>query len=195
MRLILATAALCALAILAAGPAAAVGVGSAGLSLDASIAGRITSANPLGSSSEALNAAFPLYLTGGTGAGQIDTFYAGVVTIAASGSATLTLQGSLVDQFGNSVSFGHVKAILLVAAAGNANDCQIGPGASTPFAGPWSGTSPLTAVSPGETYLQTKGQGTAAGWAVTSSTDVLKLANSGSGTSVTCDVYIAGTSS
>lgn len=181
----------------AAAPAAAgtVSAGPAGLNLNTSIQGDLTSTNALGTTKEVINSQFPLYLTGGTGAGQIDTFYAAQITIAASGSTTLDLNGSVTDQFGNSVAFLHVKAIMLVAAAGNTNDCQIGPGASNPFAGPWSGTTPLTSVSPGETALWTKGQGSAAGWAVTASTgDIIKLANSSSGTSVTCTVYVAGTS-
>lgn len=180
-------------------PAMAVGVGNLGFNVQASICGSVTNTNPLGSTKEDIacgSSLFPgAYLTGGTGAGQIDTFYAAAVTIAASGTATLDLSGSVTDGFGNSVALLHVKGIMLVAAAGNTNDCQIGPGASNPFAGPWTGTTPLTAVSPGETALWTKGNGSATGWAVVASTgDIIKLANSSSGTSVTCTVYVWGTS-
>jgi hypothetical protein len=170
------------------------GIGPTGLNLNASLQADVTGSTALGSAKQVINSQWPLYLTGGTAAGQVDTVYTGTVTVAASSSTTVTLQGSVTDAFGNTLTFAHVKAILLTAAAGNTNDCQIGPGASNPFAGPWSGTTPLTAVSPGETLLITKGQGTAAGWAVTSSTDVVKLANSSSGTSVSCTLVIVGTS-
>lgn len=169
--------------------------GPTGFNVNAVVQGDVINANALGNARQVINASFPLQLSGGTGAGQMDTFYAAQVTIAASGSATLDLNGSVTDAFGNTVNLLHVKFIMLVAAAGNTNDCQIGPGASNPFAGPWSGTTPLTSVSPGESMLITKGQGSAVGWPVTASAgDIIKLANSSSGTSVTCTVYVGGTS-
>ncbi|HEY1750326.1 MAG TPA: hypothetical protein VGG29_03630 [Caulobacteraceae bacterium] len=175
--------------------AGTIGVGPTGLNLNAGLQGDVTNTDALGSSKRVFNSTFPLSLTGGTNAGQVDTFYAVQVTIAASSTSTIDLNGSAIDGFGNTVSFLHVKFILLAASAGNTNDCQIGPGATNPFAGPWSGTTPLTAVSPGETLLITKGQGSSAGWAVTAATgDIIKLANSSSGSSVTCTVYLAGTS-
>ena len=117
-------------------------------------------------------------------------------TIAASGSLTLGLNGGgLVDAFGSAIALLHVKAILLVASAGNVNDVQIGPGATNAFNGPFSGTTPAIAVSPGETLLLTKGTGSAVGWAVTPSTGMnLKLANSGAGTGVTFSLVVLGTS-
>lgn len=187
-----------ALALLSCGlasPAMAVGVGGNGLNLTGHLQGTITQSSALGSTQQVLDLPFvALQFQSGTAGGEIDTFWAGSETIAASGSSTLTLQGSLTDAFSNSVSFGHVKMLLVTCASANTNSFQIGPGASNPFAGPWTGTTPLTAVGPGETMLITNGSGSNAGWAVTSSTDVIKIANSSSGTSVTCDVVIAGTS-
>lgn len=171
------------------------GVGPAGLNITAGISGRITNTNVLGSLGEDINVSALLQLLGGTGAGQIDTVYSAQTTIAASGSSTIDLNGAVNDVFGNSIAFLHVKAIVVIAAAGNTNDFQIGPGASNPFNGPWSGTTPLHAVSPGEMFVATKGQGSSLGWAVVAATgDIIKIANSSSGTSVTANIYIFGTS-
>jgi hypothetical protein len=175
-------------------PAMADGIGPLGLNLNASLQADVIGTSPLGSLHQNINSQFPLYLTGGTGPGQVDTVYTGTVTIAASGSTTITLQGSVTDAFGTTLTFQHVKAILLTAASGNSNDCVFGPGASSGFTGPFSGTTPAVAVSPGETYLQTKGQASQVGWPVTGSTDVIKIANSGSGSSVSCSIVVVGTS-
>lgn len=195
MKSIVAGLAALALTLAGVAPALAVGVGPTGLNIGSSMLGTIVQTDTFGSTHENLNLQTLEQMTGGTGAGQIDTFYRVALTISASSSTTIDLNGSATDQFGNTVSFLHVKGILVTAASGNTNDCQIGPGASNPFAGPWSGTTPLTAISPGEMMLVTKGAGSAAGWAVVASTgDIIKVANSSSGSSVTCSVLIWGTS-
>jgi hypothetical protein len=175
--------------------AGTVGIGSAGMNITTGLQGRIISTNALGSVGMDVTATTLLQLTGGTGAGQVDTIFVAQRTIAASGTDALDLNGSLTDAFGNSVAFLHVKAILIVAASGNTNDVTVAPGASNPFNGPFAGTTPSVAVSPGETFLITKGSASATGWAVTAATgDILKIANSGAGTSVTYNIYILGTS-
>ena len=179
----------------AVAPAAAIGIGATGMNITSGVTGSITSTNVLGSTKEDINLSTLEQFTGGTGAGQVDTFYAAQITVAASSSTTLALNGSLTDAFGNTVNFLHVKAILIVAASGNTNDVLVQPGASNAFTGPFGGTSPTLAVSPGETFLLTKGGGSAVGWPVVASTGMnLKLANSSSGTGVTFNIYIWGTS-
>lgn len=169
--------------------------GSQGLNISIGLVGRIVNANVLAALGEDFNLQFLEQFLGGTGGGQIDTFYAAQLTVAASSTGTIDLAGTLVDAFGNTATFGHVKGIYVQALAANTNDFQIGPGASNPFNGPWSGTTPLTAISPGEAALWTKGAGSQVGWPVTASTgDIIKTANSSSGTGVTANVAIWGTS-
>ncbi len=167
-----------------------------GLNVQVSLVGSLAAAVGIGNANQAMNVQSLLQLLGGTGAGQIDTVYETTQTIAASGSLTLGLTGGgLVDAFGSAIALLHVKAILLIASAANVNDVQIGPGGANPFNGPFSGTTPAVAVSPGETLLLTKGSGSAVGWVVTPTTGMnLKLANSGAGTGVTFSLVILGTS-
>jgi hypothetical protein len=177
-------------------PAFATGVGATGLNLQACLSGDITNTSAISpgvSANQHLNLCQALQLTGGTSAGQVDTTYLVSEQISASSSVTLNLT-SLTDGFGNAISFGHVKAMFLWASSGNTNDCVIGA-ATNPFLGPWAGTTPTQAVSPGEQAVWTKGQASGIGWVVTPSTGMnLKLANSSSGTSVTCNLVILGTS-
>jgi hypothetical protein len=168
------------------------------LNLQLSLVGSVAGSPPIAGSTslaESVNLQQLLQLLPGTGGGQADTVYQTTGTIAASGTATVDLNGSVTDVFGATVNLLHVKAIILLAAAGNTNDVQIGPGAANPFTGPFGGTTPYVAVSPGEMFMITKGSGAAAGWGVTASTaDILKLANSGGGSSVTYTLVVIGTS-
>ena len=171
---------------------------SPSLNLALSLTGSISATAPISGStslSESVNVQSLLQLLGGTGAGQADTVYQATRTIAASSTDTLDLNGVLTDAFGGTVAFLHVKAIVLLAASGNTNDVTIAPGASNAFNGPFSGTTPAVAVSPGEMFLITQGSGSAVGWTVVAATgDQLKLANSGAGTSVTYTLFLIGTS-
>lgn len=131
-------------------------------------------------------------LLSGTTAGKADQFFSDQRTLSASSSENLDLAGGLTDAFGAALTFVKVKAILVKAADANVNDVVIGGAASNAFVGPLGGTTPTVAVKPG---------GWAAffapgdGWTVTASTgDILKMANGGSGSSVTYDIVVIGTS-
>lgn len=170
---------------------------SPNLNLSVSLVGSVGGTNAISgvSTSQAVNLSQLLQILSGTGGGQADTIYELAFNIAASGTLAVDLNGANTDPFGATVNLLHVKAILLLAAAANVNDVTIGPGASNPFSGPFSGTTPAVAVSPGECFLITKGQGTQVGWPVTAATgDILKLANGGAGTAVTGTLIVLGTS-
>jgi hypothetical protein len=110
-------------------------------------------------------------------------------TIAASASENLDLTGVLTDAFGATVANAEVIAIYVKAAAANTNSVIIGNVANG-FVGPLGATGTYT-VLPGDFFLATS----QAGWAVTAATgDLLKIANSAGGTSVTYDVVIIGRS-
>lgn len=127
----------------------------------------------------------------GVSANQADLIYETTGTIAASGTANIDLAGVVTNDFGAILTFVTVKAICLQAAAANTNDVVIGAG-TNPFIGPWGGTTPTSAVRPGGVILLCSPK---VGWTVTPATgDILKLANSGAGTSVSYTLAIVGTS-
>lgn len=133
-----------------------------------------------------------LQLTPGTGTGQADLMYAATRTLTASSTANIDLAGVLSDPLGNVLTFGHVKTILVVASSANVNDVLLGGAASNTFTGPFADATDIVGVKPGATFLITF---PGAGWAVTATTgDLLKTANSSSGTSVVFTIFVIGTS-
>lgn len=151
-----------------------------------------TSPLDLVSRSAPLSMAPKLSLINGTGAGAADRVWSDQITIGASSNSDIDLAGSLTDPFGAALSFARVKLILVTAATGNTNNVVVG-GASSTFATWVSGTNPAVIVRPGG--LLVLGASDATAYAVTAtSADVLRLTNSGAGSSVTCDVAIVGCS-
>ena len=131
----------------------------------------------------------------GTGAGQADLVFHDTRTLAASASEDLDLAGVLVDAFGASLTFARLKYVVVSAAAANANNVLVGGVA----AGVASFLSPaatgLITLRPGAVFAMMAGAADATGYVVTASTaDLLHVANSGAGTSVTYDITIGGCS-
>lgn len=130
-------------------------------------------------------------LTHGTGAGQADRQFTDVRTLAASTSESLDLAGALVNALGGTSVFAKVKMLRIKAAEGNTNSVVVGNG-STPFIGPFGSDGSAEIVLPPGAVAQFYNP---AGWAVAAGTgDLLKIANGGSGTSVTYEIEIVGTS-
>src|SRR5688572_29561037 len=69
--------------------------------------------------------AYTLALTSGTGADQADKVFYAQRTITASANDDLDLAGVLTDPLGGTLTFVKVKAILIVAAAGNTNNVVV----------------------------------------------------------------------
>ena len=158
----------------------------------AKVSGRYTSASGLGSASFDLGQEALIQFAPGTGAGKADLVFADRRTLAASATENLDLAGALTDPVGGAAVFGHVKAIYITAKLANTNSVVVGGAASNFFVGPFGGTTPTFTLPPGGALLLTH---PGAGWTVTASTgDLLKIANSSSGTSVQYDVVIIGTS-
>jgi hypothetical protein len=133
-----------------------------------------------------------LSFTSGAGANQIDRVFTDQRTIAASGTDDLDLAGVLVDALGATITLARVKLIAVYAASANANNVVIG-GGTNPVTTIMGGTTPTTIVRPGGLWLVTAPDAT--GYAVTAATaDILRLGNSGAGTSVTYDIIIMGSS-
>lgn len=131
-------------------------------------------------------------LDNGTGAGQADLMFADTRTLAASATENLDLAGSLVDPVGSTLTFVTIKVIKVCAATGNTNNVLIGGAASNTMLGIFDDATDIVRVKPGGCFIWIAPK---VGATVTASTgDILKAANSSSGTSVTYDIIIIGTS-
>src|ERR1700759_3160663 len=133
-----------------------------------------------------------LYSTG-TGAGQADRIFHDQRTIAPSANDDLDLAGVLIDVFGAAVTFAHIRGLIIAAEAGNTNNVVVGNAASNGFI-TWVGAATHTVtVRPGCFLALCATDATS--YAVTAATaDLLRVANSGAGTSVTYDVILIGAS-
>jgi hypothetical protein len=131
-------------------------------------------------------------MTNGTGAGAADRMFHDQRTINASANEDLDLAGVLANEFGSTLTFVELRAVMIFAASGNTNNVLVSRPASNgvPL---FSAAGDEIIVPPGGVFL----------WAcpadgkitVTAATgDLLHVANSSSGTSVTYDVVIIGTS-
>ena len=135
----------------------------------------------------------PSYVfTDGTGENQAKSVFADERTLTASSTENLDLAGALTDVFGNTITFTKVKALIVQAASGNTNDVLVGGAASNGFIS-WVGdATDIVKVKPGGTFAIVAPDAT--GLAVTAGTgDILKIANSSSGTSVTYKIVVVGT--
>jgi hypothetical protein len=130
-------------------------------------------------------------LANGTGANQASKIFSDTRSIALSANEDLDLAGSLTSNFGATLTFATVKAILIRAKATNTNNVVVGPAAVTGFLGPFADAADRVAIKPGGTFLVTA---PGVGWTVgAGSADLFNVANSGAGSAVEYDVVIVGT--
>lgn len=153
----------------------------------------LSAALELSAVSAPLNYRKQIALDNGTGAGKADKIFHDRRTIAASSSESLDLAGSLTDPLGSTITFARVKGLLIAAASSNSNNVVVGGAAENGF-DTWVGdASDEVVIRPGGLLALFATDATA--YAVTASTgDLLQIANSGSGTSVTYDIVIIGAS-
>lgn len=146
----------------------------------------------LSSPTDNLTETAKIQLANGTGANSADLCFHDQRTLAASANEDLDLAGSLAGPFGASQVFVELRAIMIKAASGNTNNVRVTRPASNgvPL---FLAASDGIDVPPGGVFLWScpaDGKVT-----VTASTgDLINIANSSSGTSVTYDVVIVGTS-
>lgn len=132
-------------------------------------------------------------LTSGTGANQADMLWHDTRTVAASSTDSLDLVGTLVNGLGDTQTFARVKGLLVAAAAANTNNCNVTSDGTAGVPGLFLALGDGVVVRPGGLFLWTASDATGA--VVTATTgDLLKVANSGAGTSVAYDVVIIGAS-
>lgn len=165
-----------------------------GAMLAVSAFGELTSSLDLGSGRATQSLSRSVSLASGTGAGQADRLFSDRRTLAASATEDLDLAGVLLDAFGSTITFARVKGLVIAAAAGNSNNVVVGNASSNAWATLLGATHTLT-LRPGAFVAVGTGAADATGYAVTASTgDLLKVANSGAGSSVTYDIHIIGCS-
>lgn len=135
----------------------------------------------------------PNYALGnGTGADQINQIWTDNRTLAASANEDLDLSGTaLQSAVGVNIAFTKVRGILVRAAAANVNNVVVGGAASNGFITPFGAAAHTVNVRPGGCLALIAND--AAGYAVTAATaDLLRIANSGGGSSVNYDILILG---
>ena len=162
--------------------------------IDAQIPFELTGVGPLGGETRRRFDGWGVQaLDGGTGNNQVDRMYEATITLAASATQDIDLNGTvLLDALGGPASFVKVKAIAVRARAANTNNVVIGNAATNGFVGPFGAITHTVALPPGGMFVVSA---PLAGWTVTPATgDLLRVANSGAGTSVTLDIVIVGTS-
>lgn len=127
----------------------------------------------------------------GTGLDSINQVWSDTRTLAASATEDLDLSGSLTNAIGASVAFTKIRGILVRAAVANTNNVIVGGASATQFVAWVGGATHTVTVRPGGLLLLLAPDATA--YAVSGgSTDLLKIANSSSGSSVTYDILLLG---
>ncbi|GII89624.1 hypothetical protein Ssi03_76140 [Sphaerisporangium siamense] len=152
----------------------------------------VTSPLDLSTVSNPLEVRKQMALAQGAGAGQADMMWSDQRTITASGTDALDLAGALPGPFGGNLTFARIKAIVLIAAAGNTNNVNL--------VMPASNGAPLflaagdgIGIRPGGMFFWFDPSAT--GVAVTAGTgDLLNVINAGAGTPVTYDIHLVGAS-
>lgn len=159
--------------------------------IKASISATHTNVLDLATATFPLSLLQSLSLTDGTGANQADRIFSDTRTLSASANEDLDLAGALTNAYGT-VTFARIKAILVIADAGNTNNVNVTRPASNgvPL---FLAASDGLAVRPGGMFLWACSDAT--GVAVTASTaDLINFANSAGSTPVTYTVVIIGAS-
>lgn len=128
----------------------------------------------------------------GTGLDQITQIFSDQRTLAASATEDLDLAGGLTNALGTTLTFTKIRGLIVRAAVANTNNVLVGGAATNQFVTPFGGTAHTVTVRPGGLLMLLAPDAT--GYAVTAGTgDLLKIANSSSGTSVLYDLILLGT--
>lgn len=171
------------------------------MALDANItlnlSGNYTKALDLGTAKYPLSVVAQMLLADGTGASQADRIFTDTRTIAdaspiTNGYEDLDLAGSLADAYGATLTFARIKFLMIKAASANTNPIQV--------LRPSSNGVPLfvaagdgITIRPGGFFAWAASDATAV--VVTASTgDLLRVANTVGGSSVSYDIVIIGAS-
>lgn len=128
------------------------------------------------------------FLAGTAAVGQANILYAATRTLAASANEDRDLAGALQDALGSTIATAEIVAIYVAAAQGNSNNVQVTRPASNGVPA-FLAAGDGVAIAPGDFFLLTNRNGIA----VTAATgDLLNIANSGAGSSVSYDIVVIG---
>lgn len=137
-------------------------------------------------------------LTNGSGAGNAQKIYVAAGTIAGAGTLNLDLAASLVDVFGNSITFANIKVLYVeLTTATTATSIKVGGADSAPFVNWIVSDGTITDEEPG-VIVRNGGMfmlacTDATGYAVTATTgDILKLTNLDASNTATYRVCLIG---
>lgn len=159
--------------------------------IDLGVVANLTSALDLVTAAAPLTLTNRITMASGTATGLADLCWSDTRTVTASGTDPLDLAGSLSGNLGGTLTIVKLKAVIVRAAAGNTNAVRINRPASNgvPL---FIAASDGIDVLPGGLFVWVA---PGAGVTVTAATgDILNIDNSSSGTSVTYDVVLIGTS-
>jgi hypothetical protein len=140
-----------------------------------------------------LNVTWAAPLTTGTGASQADKMYTAQITLTASSGQDIDLAGVLSDPFAVAMTMVKLKAIAIRASTTNTNNVNLTRPAANGV--PWLlAAGDGIAIGPGGIFVAVN-PGAAGLATVTPATgDLIRVDNSGAGTSVTFDIVLLGTS-
>lgn len=132
-------------------------------------------------------------LVTGVGAGQADKIYAANITLGISAGQDIDLAGVLLDPFGAALTFVKLKAVAILAAAANTNNVNVSRPASNGV--PWFlAAGDAFALGPGGLFLFVNPAAAGIATVTAATADILRVDNSGAGTSVNFDIVLIGTS-
>jgi hypothetical protein len=161
------------------------------LQIGISIYARIKNALKLSSTLDTIQKNVSYSFTDGAGANQADVHWSDERIIAASGAEDLDLAGALTDAFGAVISFVRIKAIYIEADAANTNNVLLGGAAANAFINWVADATDRLSIRPGGAFLLVASDAVA--YAVTAGTgDLLRVGNSGAGTSVKYRIILIG---
>lgn len=132
----------------------------------------------------------PIDYPNGTSSGQVSKEFTDTRTLGSGATENLDLAGSLTDALGATLTFAVVKAIEIRASSSNTNNVEVGGAATMGFVGWFKSVTDIIVIPPGGQFCIAH---PGAGWTVTAGTgDLLKIANSSTGSSVVYSIKIVG---
>ena len=161
--------------------------------ISVSVSALHTSASDFTTSSAPLSRMYQQIFTEGTGADQANRIFHDQRTLAASATEDLDLAGVLLDSFGAAITFARIRGLVVAAALANTNNVIVGGAATNTFVNWVGGATHTITVRPGGVLALFARDATS--YAVTASTgDLLRIGNSGAGSTVTYDIVLLGAS-
>lgn len=140
-----------------------------------------------------LNITWAAPLTTGVGLNNADKIYAANITLAISSGQDIDLAGVLTDPFGAALTFVKIKGVAIRANAANTNNVNVSRPAANGV--PWFlAASDAFALGPGGIFLYVNPAAAGIATVTAGTGDILRVDNSGAGTSVNFDIVIIGTS-